>query len=1260
MKENKMEFKTLTIPKPGETQSGDSCTAMQFEEFRKALFVVCDGLSGSRPNFASNYATRTISERLISRLSGQTTNIDAIIKEEMDKINDELKAESAGTTMELAYLDKESQILHTAHIGDSRIYLINGTQNLNPFTSAVPEQITPDQSHADENRGPSNCLGIGGVTKIHPNRFDLSKMADTVFMLMCTDGLTSYKVTQRELTNIFQNYTLNQELHAIMDTFEHLIEHPYGMITEGLEEGGITKGYWRNIAQHFAERGYQLDTDDYHRRRDMILPLIEPRNPDHLMYRALFADAYATAVRVHDDVGIIIADLKDGRKEFMQKTILTKRAVEVIKEPVMTTVIPPQTPPPLIGNEASIQNEVAVPATYDVEKTDTVLTGRFDEEDLTGDDLPETTTSKGPEVLPGQIPTTEGETIGYIPLDEVPSEEGELIPEPQTLGELELEDTQNPDYQNPALEEEKEEPELDDLRIRNSELEARVGELEERLELMRDYVPRNEHDEIITAHEEAKDELVQGFSSLEDELREIIANYEKSIIEYENINSQLKLDLEAKTSEAEEYLRNATGFKKNLEAALEREEGEIQNVQLYSQFYAEKIQELLRANSIIKDLTEKNSELETNIYEIRTELEGKIAEIEADKKTLVEGYEGLLKGYDERTNKLVQEKDELSSDYEARIQTLTKEKDAAIKEKEELDKNYGGRVSELETELEQANTEKDRLVGEKEELSIGYEARIQTLTEEKERLDRDYGGKVSELETQLEQTNIEKDRLVREKEELSIGYEARLQTLTEEKETLTEEKERLDRDYGGRVSELETQLEKANAEKITLVGEKEELTKGYEKRVQTLTKEKVKIMEEVVIIIKEVQRYKTKLETAETKIRDLKRIHSEYITEAERAQTGIEEKLFGFTQTIESLEARLKECNDDTLRERATALNEKEIALGEYEIRLGEKETGLGEKEASLDEIAQRLDEKQRALGERTEALRQATEELMERLGYLPNEVIETIKSYLKNTKLQVKTSEGTYSSKSVISEANKEIIERLVNEGVISGAPTQENATKVSYEGVSRREESKTGNGKGIYYHEFTIEGELFQGERNENGVIIRKDAPIKYRISLEVKVDPELKEKTARLHERGLYNFNQPGPLTHEITNASVENTCMQIILPESKTSNYSSESIIKIFYPMKDRTTDIGEKNRRIGMLRKIGFPDGILPDAGLEGQDQNPETKVITEGTLYSTYQSKLSYLIGQLPGALKKNDNVSFLLEYNLPASTVKHSVQGEN
>ncbi|MBT6040886.1 hypothetical protein HOH15_03055, partial [Candidatus Woesearchaeota archaeon] len=787
-----MEFKTLTIPKPGETQSGDSCTAMQFEEFRKALFVVCDGLSGSRPNFASNYATRTISERLISRLSGQTTNIDAIIKEEMDKINDELKAESAGTTMELAYLDKESQILHTAHIGDSRIYLINGTQNLNPFTSAVPEQITPDQSHADENRGPSNCLGIGGVTKIHPNRFDLSKMADTVFMLMCTDGLTSYKVTQRELTNIFQNYTLNQELHAIMDTFEHLIEHPYGMITEGLEEGGITKGYWRNIAQHFAERGYQLDTDDYHRRRDMILPLIEPRNPDHLMYRALFADAYATAVRVHDDVGIIIADLKDGRKEFMQKTILTKRAVEVIKEPVMTTVIPPQTPPPLIGNEASIQNEVAVPATYDVEKTDTVLTGRFDEEDLTGDDLPETTTSKGPEVLPGQIPTTEGETIGYIPLDEVPSEEGELIPEPQTLGELELEDTQNPDYQNPALEEEKEEPELDDLRIRNSELEARVGELEERLELMRDYVPRNEHDEIITAHEEAKDELVQGFSSLEDELREIIANYEKSIIEYENINSQLKLDLEAKTSEAEEYLRNATGFKKNLEAALEREEGEIQNVQLYSQFYAEKIQELLRANSIIKDLTEKNSELETNIYEIRTELEGKIAEIEADKKTLVEGYEGLLKGYDERTNKLVQEKDELSSDYEARIQTLTKEKDAAIKEKEELDKNYGGRVSELETELEQSNTEKDRLVGEKEELSIGYEARIQTLTEEKERLDRDYGGKVSELETQLEQANTEKDRLVGEKEELSIGYEARIQTLTEEKE-------RLDRDYGGKV-----------------------------------------------------------------------------------------------------------------------------------------------------------------------------------------------------------------------------------------------------------------------------------------------------------------------------------------------------------------------------------------------------------------------------------------------------------------------------
>ncbi|MBT4824716.1 hypothetical protein HN695_07885 [Candidatus Woesearchaeota archaeon] len=326
------ESETLKHPSPKKEVCGDFCLVDAMEEYKKALFVVCDGLSGHMDSFASKYAAQKLDERIRRRFFNKDqTPLQEIIKIEIDKIDQELKAEHAGTTLEFALLDQETRILHTAHTGDSRIYLIEGGMQEKPFVDSELILRTIDQAHGDADRGPSNCLGEGAPTNVLYDRFDLNQMDETVFILMCTDGLTAHKVTHRELEKTFQDYSMNQELNIITDRYKHLTRYPFDMIVQGLEDGGITKGYWRKILAHFEERGHPLNNEDYNMRRELIAPLIHEDNPDKLIYRALFADAYATAIRgVHDDTTFLVADLKGSRHYFtqQQEEILETRSAE--------------------------------------------------------------------------------------------------------------------------------------------------------------------------------------------------------------------------------------------------------------------------------------------------------------------------------------------------------------------------------------------------------------------------------------------------------------------------------------------------------------------------------------------------------------------------------------------------------------------------------------------------------------------------------------------------------------------------------------------------------------------------------------------------------------------------------------------------------------------------------------------------------------------------------------------------------------------
>ena len=109
------EFESFLQKPPGSKKEvcGDFCIADIMDEFNKALFVVCDGLSGHMDSFASKYAAQKLNRRIRRRFFNKDeTPVQEMIEAEINKVDTELEAEKAGTTLELALLDQETKILY--------------------------------------------------------------------------------------------------------------------------------------------------------------------------------------------------------------------------------------------------------------------------------------------------------------------------------------------------------------------------------------------------------------------------------------------------------------------------------------------------------------------------------------------------------------------------------------------------------------------------------------------------------------------------------------------------------------------------------------------------------------------------------------------------------------------------------------------------------------------------------------------------------------------------------------------------------------------------------------------------------------------------------------------------------------------------------------------------------------------------------------------------------------------------------------------
>lgn len=170
-----------------------------------AFAVVCDGMGGANAgNVASENAVKSISGYIKRSYnpSFDTESIEKMLKNAVVSANIELydmavsntAFSGMGTTAVIAFVRNGIAVL--AHVGDSRIYLVNdGIKQLTRDHSVVQSliesgKITPDDAKVHPKK---NVItrAVGAEENIAVDTAVL-EINDNDILLLCTDGLTNY------------------------------------------------------------------------------------------------------------------------------------------------------------------------------------------------------------------------------------------------------------------------------------------------------------------------------------------------------------------------------------------------------------------------------------------------------------------------------------------------------------------------------------------------------------------------------------------------------------------------------------------------------------------------------------------------------------------------------------------------------------------------------------------------------------------------------------------------------------------------------------------------------------------------------------------------------------------------------------------------------------------------------------------------------------------------------------------------------------
>lgn len=192
--------------------------------------VVCDGMGGANAgNVASELAVRHISEYVIrsyrdgmDMTDTEKTLKNAIVSANIslyDKAVNNAELAGMGTTAVAAFVKDGTAVI--AHVGDSRIYLVNGeikqlTRDHSVVQSLIESgKITPEDAKVHPRKNViTRALGAEENVAVDSDCLNLSN-GDT--LLLCSDGLTNF-LDDKDILTVFQNNDISAVAERLVET----------------------------------------------------------------------------------------------------------------------------------------------------------------------------------------------------------------------------------------------------------------------------------------------------------------------------------------------------------------------------------------------------------------------------------------------------------------------------------------------------------------------------------------------------------------------------------------------------------------------------------------------------------------------------------------------------------------------------------------------------------------------------------------------------------------------------------------------------------------------------------------------------------------------------------------------------------------------------------------------------------------------------------------------------------------------------------
>lgn len=191
--------------------------------------VLCDGMGGANAgNVASELAVRHISEYVIrsyrdgmDMTDTEKTLKNAIVSANIslyDKAVNNAELAGMGTTAVAAFVKDGTAVI--AHVGDSRIYLVNGeikqlTRDHSVVQSLIESgKITPEDAKVHPRKNViTRALGAEENVAVDSDCLNLSN-GDT--LLLCSDGLTNF-LDDKDILKVFQNNDISAVAERLVE-----------------------------------------------------------------------------------------------------------------------------------------------------------------------------------------------------------------------------------------------------------------------------------------------------------------------------------------------------------------------------------------------------------------------------------------------------------------------------------------------------------------------------------------------------------------------------------------------------------------------------------------------------------------------------------------------------------------------------------------------------------------------------------------------------------------------------------------------------------------------------------------------------------------------------------------------------------------------------------------------------------------------------------------------------------------------------------